>query len=90
MKIINFLFLQWFCVRVDRSRRTKIDEFELTEISMLAGGFAPGGRIKQKHVDEFYILYGFIVPLTGWFSKPVLFSRYFFFRITPVKTKQVK
>lgn len=67
MKVLNKIFLQWFFIRLTKNTTKIIDEFDMTEISLAYGtGHAMGGAIKRYHIEYYYSIQGWIVPLSGW------------------------
>lgn len=85
MKIINFLFLQWFFVRLTKNTLNIINKIEMFECSLTEAGYAVGGVIKEMHIQQWYSIQGFIIPLTGWINSFSYLNKPFFIRVTKKK-----
>jgi hypothetical protein len=65
LEFVNKVFLQWFFIRMTRCQRKVFTEFKMYEISIVPGGYAPGGTGKYK-TEQWDSIQGWIIPLTGW------------------------
>lgn len=84
LEFVNKVFFQWFFVRLTRCQQRVITEFKITEISIVPGGYAPGGDAKYK-TEQWYSLQGWIVPITGWGNDFKFIGKRWFIKITKAK-----
>lgn len=66
LKFVNMFIMQWFCIRLTKQIQNRVEQYELTEISMMQDSNASmrgTGLINQY--SRYSIMY-WIVPCTGW------------------------
>lgn len=80
LKILNVFLLQWFFIRLTRCSEILTEETDGKTVEVL--GVLMTKNLSIKVEKRWYAIQGFILPLTGWWSKFVFLYKPFFIKIS--------
>lgn len=89
LEFVNKFFFQWFFVRLTKCQQKVIEDFTLTEVSVMPGGDHSIGGSAKTATYKWYAIQYWIIPTTGW-GKPfrqIGYSRKFLNITKAVKLK---
>lgn len=75
LAVLNFIVLQWFCIRLARVVERQPVPGDVAGASMCALGWITEDEYRCLTVTVGYTVLRWVVPLTGWWSDYVWIAR---------------